>query len=1264
MVSSAEHENNGGWKVFFKRISNKNQASESKTGDAKVTELQVDELEGELPQLSSETTERVFPVRSLVSVDSASSSILPTPSLDSLETNVSPFSEAFKRSALVNDDGSKSGSQDGCKYQQAARPTYLTQMHEQKQRLAGISSSSGVPTINSSALPGSRLQPPSNSEYDPSDISPRDGGIYERLHYSIKEGAKILRPTRLSKGLQFSTEDEAPIFVQPFGALIVVSQSGDHFPVEVTSSNTEQVLSIKPDDLIELKSFSEILSESQASTFRTHAEYVLRDEYEVDDVGPEVFCLLSSNGTSRRLWCTMHTSKAYKNYVICELEWDNPDSQQLKVKFDSENSHHQRANSLGRFVYDRAFDRALRSSARESSPHEAICMELKILNDLPHILRNISSAQSIDVLVTRSVESVKSLFEFHRITVYHFNETRGGVVLADAVGETQNLESYQGMHFQESSFSDDLKRQYLRNRVAFSYRKSNSVAELVYRASVTKIVLDLSHCYLTISPDVSESDFREELPSACLSVNLRVFGKCWGLISCQSFDGNQRLHPLLQRVSWLLSDAVSSNIERLSYTSVFQAHGEPSKEASTGGRIEKRVIAPTGDLLGTFGADHAAAYLLGKVQVLGKPSDSQKLMALGEYFREKKFDTILWSTNLTRDFSELNYSPGFHDLASLLYIPLSESGSDFIILVRVRYQFDRDTSWKDSESQSLAWSPEEYAKASMLALFYRTFKKAWHEDEVATQNDQLMKLLLANTAHEFRTPLNAIINYLEIALDSSLNQETRENLSRSHSASKSLVYIINDLLDLTNAEDGNHLIKDEIFSLSDTIHEATNIFWEEAKQMNVTLQVMQHTDLPPVLGDQRRVRQVMTNLISNAVRHTSSGAVTVESCIVPELCQVGQISLEVAIHDTGDGMSQETVESLFCELEQVVTKAPTTKSNQSQGNPCKSKSADTGSVLGLGLALVARLVSNMNGQLSLKSEEGTGSCFRLRLKFPLPTETANQDQTRPHSNCGNSKSTWRNGTDGSLLRTSKGQEHGIPCHCGDNDFFGSGSKVNENDSLDVEISLTNGESRSISLAAPLLKQEKRMNPTEGLFSASEQEKEEKARAPIKQPKAPTSEFETPSSERGQEAKLRILVAEDDPVNRHILKGRLGRLGYDIRLTANGKECAAAYGQSPDSYDAILMDLQMPVVDGLSAAKIIRYQEIQAASEGDKVPIFVISASLAEKDRPAYIEAGFDGWVTKPIDFQRVDKLLDGVTSSERRDQCLYRPGLWEHGGWF
>lgn len=655
--------------------------------------------------------------------------------------------------------------------------------------------------------------------------------------------------------------------------------------------------------------------------------------------------------------------------------------------------------------------------------------------------------------------------------MYHFDGDRNGIVVAEALEPLRNLESFQRMNFQESTFPEDLKRQYLRDRVAFSYRKGDDVSELVYQVSTNKTALDLSHCYLTATPDGPASNSTKTSACACMSISIEVFGKLWGLISCQSYDEKLRLHPLLQRTSWFIGEAVSSNIERLSYTLPFQLKDQ---NAPAGESISEEIVCASGDLLGLFGSDYAAAFILGKVKVLGKPANSQEVLALLESLRAKEIETVLWSTDLASDFEDLDYFPSFQHLASLLYIPLSANGHDFIVFFRSQPRVNQDSGAPDLRSRPSEWSAAEFGNASMLTLLYRTFTEIWRERDVTMQNNQLMRLLLANTAHEFRTPLNAIINYLEIALDSSLNQETRENLSRSHSASTSLIYIINDLLDLINAEHGQKLIKDEVFNLSETLCEATNIFWEEAKQKNVNLQVVQHSDLPPVLGDQRRVRQVITNLISNAVQHTSSGAVTIESCIIPETCEPGYMSVDVAIHDTGAGMSQETVETLFCELKQISNKEYIQKSNSS-GRTCNAGGLESSSVLGLGLALVARIVRNMDGQLSLKPEEGTGSCFKLRLKFPLPSEEGANTKVAGGGSCGHPACHQKNAAP---TESSAHGKSGIPCRCGDDRFPGPGPGQKDSNCLDVEISLTNGESRSITLAAPHSASDKRTKAIE------------------------------------------------------------------------------------------------------------------------------------------------------------------------------------------
>lgn len=215
-------------------------------------------------------------------------------------------------------------------------------------------------------------------------------------------------------------------------------------------------------------------------------------------------------------------------------------------------------------------------------------------------------------------------------------------------------------------------------------------------------------------------------------------------------------------------------------------------------------------------------------------------------------------------------------------------------------------------------------------------------------------------------------------MEGSLDQETRENLAKSHSASKSLIYVINDLLDLTNTEEGQELIKDEILELPAVIREATDPFKVDAKRKGIDYRVLEHPGLPRhVHGDFRRVRQAIANVTANAMQNITAGFVSVE-CYVSEVTD-GRVRVEIAIEDTGCGMSNEKLDSLFQDLEQVSTDTDATSLDDVQ-RPPESRT------LGLGLAVVARIVRNMDGQLRLKSEEGKGSRFVIQLPFDLPTE--------------------------------------------------------------------------------------------------------------------------------------------------------------------------------------------------------------------------------------------------------------------------------------
>lgn len=250
-----------------------------------------------------------------------------------------------------------------------------------------------------------------------------------------------------------------------------------------------------------------------------------------------------------------------------------------------------------------------------------------------------------------------------------------------------------------------------------------------------------------------------------------------------------------------------------------------------------------------------------------------------------------------------------------------------------------------------------------------------------------------------RTPLNAIINYLEIALEGALDQETRENLARSHSASKSLIYVINDLLDLTKTEEGQNLVKCEIFDLPACIKEATEPFENDAQRKGVSYEVFEHSGLPRfAYGDGRRVRQALSNITANAVAHTHEGFIKIE--IFVSDVRDNQALVDFVVTDSGSGMTPKQLDALFRDLEQVSTEEYDDHNNPSDENQRPTPEVRT---LGLGLAVVARTVRNMDGQLRLKSEEGQGSRFVIQLPFEVPDTSPDITGEAGEKSSGNSQ---------------------------------------------------------------------------------------------------------------------------------------------------------------------------------------------------------------------------------------------------------------------
>ncbi|KAI1387993.1 hsp90-like protein [Hypoxylon trugodes] len=1177
-------------------------------------------------------------------------------------------------------------------------------------------------------------------------------------------------------------EDEpihAPGAVQGFGLLIALKEETDgRLSVRIASENSKKIIGFSPQELFRLESFTEIFSEEQADNLLDHIDFIRDEEADPASNGPDVFSISvrPHQKKSIKLWCAIHINNSHTDLIICEFELEDDQENPLRppgelTPDEPEDTLCQNPTTEELHESTEISSRPLRI-LRSARQRRGEAGAMQVFDIMSQVQDQLASAPNLEKFLKILVGIVKELTGFHRVMIYQFDAAFNGKVVTELVDPAKTRDLYYGLHFPASDIPKQARDLYKLNKVRLLYDRELESARLVCRsAEDLELPLDLSHAYLRAMSPIHLKYLANMAVRSSMSISINAFNELWGLIACHSYGGQGMRVPFpIRKLCRLVGDTASRNIERLSYASRLQArkliNTMPTDQNPSG-----YITASSDDLIKLFDADCGMLCIRGETKILGKIGQTQEALAMLEFLRLRNFTSVLTSQDIREDFPELRYPPGFSIIAGLLYVPLSVGGHDFIVFFR-RGQI-REVKWAGNPYEKVVkegtasfleprssfkawhevvigkcreWSEEQVETAAVLCLVYGKFIEVWRQKEAALQSSRLTRLLLANSAHEVRTPLNAIINCLEIAMEGPLDQETRENLARSHSASKSLIYVINDLLDLTNMEEGQELIKDEILDLPACIQEATEPFKVDAKRKSLSYEVIEHPGLPRfVHGDFRRVRQAVANMTANAIQHTNQGSIKVESFVTEVL--ENRVKVEIVVQDTGCGMSNEKLDNLFRDLEQVSVDDDSTAIEDIE-------KPDKGSTLGLGLAVVARIVRNMNGQLRLKSEEGKGSRFVIQIPFELPSNDSLEKVGGSGSVFGNSRaissiaSVTKSlpSTDASeVMLVDRGHSNTIsppkranierrsfdeatsinsmksaasnsgqsnksdadrlidaiqtPLSIGGPDEkIASAKRLNSRERPENFHGSTTSLTGSGSIRSPIIDEptstfhRTTVSPTKlpGQYHIMD------SKTSIKPVKVPDEYFDRPvappngqgsrvlfeingedKSNEGQTDqqkpdKLRVLVAEDDPINMKILKKRLEKAGHEVYHAVNGDHCASVYRERPADFDVVLMDMQMPIVDGLASTKMIREFEKSdkcpelstLAAAYRRTPIFAVSASLVERERPIYVEAGFDGWILKPIDFKRLNVLLDGITNKDIRTECLYVLGKWERGGWF